>query len=222
MSQPPTLVAQPGWDRVSVRCQRYEEPAAHYSKQRKKKPVPEDKRTKVVSPRCSCAFVIKFTLVSCSIPRAPPKAIRISPGSQYLHTGGCLPSHSQLVSMKLTSGQSSKVQLTKNRLHVLVDTTTHIPTSVFRSIIRPHVPEHVPLNCNLLFNIKYKIKQWLDKESQSSPSTKSILQLTVSPTDLFLVPADLDFQPANFIQDASRYARQLLQVLSRLAITMLL
>ena len=63
----------------------------------------------------------------------------------------------------------------------------------------------------LLFNIKYKIKQWLDKESQASPSSKSVLQLTEPPTDL-LVPTDLDFQAADFIQDASRYARQLLQV----------
>ncbi len=138
-----------------------------------------------------------------------------SPGSQYLHTGGCLPSHSQLVSTKLTAGRYSKVQLTKNRLHVLVDltrnTTAPIPTSVFRDIICPLVPESVPLNCNFLFNIKYKIKKWLDKESQSSPSTKSILQLTEPPTAL-LVPNDLDFQPANFIQDASRYVRHLLQV----------
>jgi hypothetical protein len=181
----------------SLRCQRYEEPS-HYSKNRKKKPVPEHKRRKYYSPRCSCAFVIKFTLASRSIPGAPPKAVRISPGSQYLHTGGgCLPSHSQLVSLKLTSGRYSKVQLTKNRLHVLVDlmrnTTTPIPTSVFRDIICPLVPESVPLNCNLLFNIKYKIKQWLDKESQSSPSTKSILQLTEPPTDL-LVPNALCYK----------------------------
>jgi hypothetical protein len=195
----------------SLRCQKDEEPA-HYSKQRKKKPVPEHKRRKVDSSRCNSAFVIKFTLASCSIPGTSPKAVRISPGSQYLHTGGCLPSQSQLVTMKLTSGKYSKVQLTKNRLHVLVDlmrnTTMPIPTSVFRDIIRPLLPESVPFNCNLLFNIKYKIKQWLGKESQSSPSTKSVFQLTEPPTDLLVPTADLDFHPANFIQDASRYARQ--------------
>jgi hypothetical protein len=198
----------------SLRCQKYEEPA-HYSKQRKKTPVPEHKRRKVDLSRCNCAFAIKFTLASCSIPGAPPKAVRIGPGSKYLHTGGCLPSQSQLVSMKLTSGQYSNVQLTKNRLRVLVDlmrnTTTPIPTSVFRDIICPLLPEYVPLNCTLLFNIKYKIKQWLDKESQLLPSTKRVFQLTEPPTDS-LVPSDLDFQPSNFIQDASRYARQLLKV----------
>ncbi len=123
----------------SLRYQKYEEPT-HYSKARKKNPVPEHKRRrKVDSPRCNCAFVIKFTLFSCTIAVVPPKAVHISPGLQYLHTGGCLPSQSQLVSMKLTSGQYSKVQLIKNRLHVLVDlmrnTTTPIPTSVFRDIV---------------------------------------------------------------------------------------
>jgi hypothetical protein len=211
----------------SLRYQKYEEPT-HYSKARKKNPVPEHKRRrKVDSPRCNCAFVIKFTLASCTLPGVPPNAVII--GSQYLHTGGCLPypQDSQLVSMKLASGQYSKVQLTKNRLHVLVDlvmrnTNTPIPTSVLRDIICPLVPESVPLNCNFLFNIKYKIKKWLDKESQSLPSAIRILQLTELPSDLF-VPTDLDFQPANFIQDASLGMRgSCSKYLSRLAITLLL
>jgi hypothetical protein len=80
----------------------------------------------------------------------------------------------------------------------------------------PLVPESVPFNCTFLFNIKFKIKKWMVKESESLPSTKRItnsglLHLTEPPTDLF-VPTNLDSQPANFIQDASRYARQLLQV----------
>jgi hypothetical protein len=90
----------------SLRCQIYEEPAHYSSKQRKKKPVPEHKRRKVDSPRCNCAFVIKFTLAySRSIPGAPPKAVRISPGSQYLYTGECLPSHSDIPAP--TSDQST-------------------------------------------------------------------------------------------------------------------
>jgi hypothetical protein len=70
----------------SLRCQKYAEPA-HYSKARKKKPVPEHKGRKVDSPRCNCAFVIKFTLASfSSIRGAPLKAVHISPGLKYLHT----------------------------------------------------------------------------------------------------------------------------------------
>jgi hypothetical protein len=62
-----------------LRCQKYAEPA-HYSTARKKHSVPEHKRRKVDSPRCKCAFVIKFTLASRCIPGAPPEAVRISTG----------------------------------------------------------------------------------------------------------------------------------------------
>jgi hypothetical protein len=91
----------------SLRCQRYAEPA-HYSRVRNKMPVPEHKRQKVDSHRCNCTFVIKFTLTSRSIHRDPPKAVHISLGSQYLHSGGCLPSQGQLVSMKLTSASEPR------------------------------------------------------------------------------------------------------------------
>jgi hypothetical protein len=64
----------------SLRHQKYDEPA-HYSKQRKKKAPPEHKRRKVDSPTCNCAFVIEFTLASCSIPGVPPKPVCISTGS---------------------------------------------------------------------------------------------------------------------------------------------
>jgi hypothetical protein len=79
-------------------------------------------------------------------------------------------------------------------VNLMRNTTMPIPTSVFREITCSLVPESVPLNCNLLFNIKL-----------------CIVQLTEPPPAL-LVPTDLDFQPAQSTQNATRYVRQLLQV----------
>jgi hypothetical protein len=94
----------------------------HNAPSRRKKSVdliPPHKRRKIVSKRCSCTFKISFTLASRLIEGAPPKAIRITDNSNYLHSNGCLPSQHQLMSDKRSAGVYMK-NLLEPQLHTIL------------------------------------------------------------------------------------------------------
>mgnify|MGYP000712638540 CR=1 FL=1 len=99
---------------------------------------PPHKRRKTIPTKCSCTFKISFTLASRLVEGAPPKAIRITTNSNYLHSNGCLPSQHQLMSCKRSAGVYMK-NLLEPQLHTILQLVgmRQAPAFILRNLLCP-------------------------------------------------------------------------------------
>jgi len=181
--------------------------------------IPLHKKRKIISTRCSCTFKISFTLASRLVEGAPPKAIRITDNSNYLHSNGCLPSQHQLMSDKRSAGVYMK-NLLEPQLHTILQLVEmrQAPALILRNLLRPLFPESYPIDSVVLSNVRYKARAILEKR-QLNPQVSTI----ASPSEHLELgkfvealasgvtsPSPLDQLPPAFIDIASRHANELL------------
>ena len=142
--------------------------------------LPQLKRRKTVSRRCSCTFKISFTLASRLIEGAPLKAIQITDNSNYAHSNGCLPSQNQLMSDKKSAGVYMK-NLLEPQLHTILQLVEmrQAPALVLRNLLRPLFPESSPIDSVVISNGRYKARSILAKRKSSTnkedSGTKSVI-----------------------------------------------
>jgi hypothetical protein len=195
----------------------------HNAPRRRKKSfdfIPPHKRRKVISTRCACTFKIGFTLASRLVEGAPPKAIRITDNSNYLHSNGCLPSQHQLMSDKRSAGVYMK-NLLEPQLHTILQLVEmrQAPALILRNLLRPLFPESYPIDSVVLSNVRYKARAILDNRKMNphrestiaSPSESLELgQFVEAIASGVTSPSPLDELPPAFIDIASRHANELL------------
>jgi hypothetical protein len=149
----------------------------HNPPSRRKKSVdstPPHKRRKTIPTRCSCTFKISFTLASRLVDGAPPKAIRITTNSNYLHSNGCLPSQHQLMSGKRSAGVYMK-NLLEPQLHTILQLVEMrvAPALVLRNLLRPLFPESYAIDASVISNVRYKARAILEKRNLNTIASPS-------------------------------------------------
>lgn len=196
-------------------CSKAKEPTSQ-AKRRMESNMPSHKKRKVTSKRCGCDFVIKFTEAPCKITGAPPGSVRVTEGSQFMHSNGCRPGRSQLRNGNITSGNYTRMALADSKVKILFDlmrnTDDPVKAKVFRDILRPVLPEGVPVTSKFIANLRHKILMIIRKERDSN----AYFDEKDAVTDYLLSnPSEeqmtsMDEFPVDYLDQASRDARKVL------------
>jgi hypothetical protein len=135
--------------------------------------------------RCGCKFVIKYTPAGKN---APPKAVRITHGSYYRHTNGCLPCQTQLIADKRRTGLK-QVQL-RSIIEVLKPRKP-VPIEVLREMVRPLYTATVEITAQDVCSMRFKVNRILERmEKESEETDGSGSDLSSSDEDILLLMDD--------------------------------
>jgi hypothetical protein len=198
-------------------CSRSEESNSH-KKRREQNDAPPHKKRKSNSRRCGCIFVVRYSCASPTVPDAPAGSLRVTEGSCFQHSNGCLPGTHQLRCGNITSGHYTKLVLNDGKVQVLFDLMRHtdqtVNAKIIRDILRSIVPEGVPISSAFICNLRSKIRMTIrhgDEKGGRDLVGKSLIEFVESPPTPETELQSLDNLPAHYIDEASRDVRSVLR-----------
>jgi hypothetical protein len=199
-------------------CSRADESISH-KKRRESNEAPLQKRRKTQSARCGCNFVVKFTNGAPLVNDAPRGSLRVTDGSCFAHSNGCLPGANQLRCGNITAGRYTKMVFHHADFKVLFNlmrcTDQVVNAKIIRDILRPILPEGVPITSLFICNLRNKVRMSLqleaDKENCLEAAEKSLINFVNFPSTAESELESLDNFPADYIDKASRDARLVLR-----------
>lgn len=207
-------VAQYGW---AFYCSRASDSSSHETR-RLANSNPESKRRKTQSQRCGCTFVIKYTNALPKVTNAPNGSLRVTGGSCFYHSNGCMPGIDQLRCCNIANGHYSKLVMNHSKTQVLFELMRHtdqtVNSKIIRDILRPILPEGVPITSLFICNLRNKIRLQLQQGNDSAG-----METVKASIDKLSRPAatgeheleSLESFPASYIDNASRNARLVLR-----------
>ena len=134
-------------------------------------------RTKKTT-RCGCKFKIRYVPAG---PEHPPGAVRITSGSYYAHTNGCVPSRDQLLGdmhklgkltdlRKLTQTASNLFHVRAIAVIVKANGTSATTTAAIRPHAIPLFPDRFDVNSQVCWNLKKRLENLMVMDPSTAAS----------------------------------------------------